>query len=432
MLVTGRSQFEPGSAPLPQGPKHVVRTMNTERRTEDAARRADGRPRPRLHPDIVRLGVVSFLTDVSSEMIFAVFSVFFTTVAGASSALLGLIEGLADLSASSLNYLAGWLSDRSGRRKWFAVAGYVFSTLAKSVLLVATSVAALAAFRVVERLGKGFRGPPRDAWLSSMAPEGSRGYAFGVHKALDKSGAVVGPLIAYALLSGLGESPATYAILFAVAFVPAVVSVILLASIPDRPGTRHDAESARHGWLQLTPAFKRFLVPAGVFALAYFSLGFILLKAHKMGFSIAQVVLLYALFNATCVLVAPTMGRLGDRIGRSHVVLLGYALYACINLWLIAAGSRPEMVAIFALYGLFYAIEESQSKAFIADLEPERRATAIGAYNFVTGVAYLPASLIAGALWSIAPAWAFAAAAGLSILAIAIFLALRSSEALGP
>lgn len=405
--------------------------MNKERRDEDAARRAEGLPRRRLHPDIVRLGVVSFLTDVSSEMIFAVFSVFFTTVAGASSALLGLIEGLADLSASSLNYLAGWLSDRSGRRKWFAVAGYVFSTLAKSVLLAATSVAALAAFRIVERLGKGFRGPPRDAWLSSMAPEGSRGYAFGVHKALDKSGAVVGPLIAYALLSGLGESLATYALLFAVAFVPAVVSVILLATIPDRPGARHDAESARHGWLRLTPSFKRFLVPAGVFALAYFSLGFILLKAYTMGFSTAQVVLLYALFNATCVLVAPAIGRLGDRIGRSHVVLFGYALYACINLWLIAAGGRPEMVAIFALYGLFYAIEESQSKAFIADLEPERRATAIGAYNFVTGAAYLPASLIAGALWSIAPAWAFAAAAGLSVLAIAIFLALRPSDVLG-
>ena len=160
----------------------------------------------------------------------------------------------------------------------------------------------------------------------------------------------------------------------------------------------------------------RFLVPAGVFALAYFSLGFILLKAHKMGFSIAQVVLLYALFNATCVLVAPTMGRLGDRIGRSHVVLLGYALYACINLWLIAAGSRPEMVAIFALYGLFYAIEESQSKAFIADLEPERRATAIGAYNFVTGAAYLPASLIAGALAPALPARAQTAAAPRTIV----------------
>jgi len=386
--------------------------------------------RQRLHPDIVRLGVVSFLTDVSSEMIFAVFSVFLTTVAGASSALLGLIEGLSDLSASSLNYLAGWLSDRSGRRKWFAVAGYAFSTLAKTILLVTSSIAGLVVFRVVERLGKGFRGPPRDAWLTSIAPKSTRGYAFGVHKALDKSGAVVGPLIAYALLRALGESADTYALLFAVAFVPAVISVFLLAAIADRPGARHEAESVRDGWRQLTGSFKRFLVPAGIFALSYYSLGFILLKAHAMGFAMAEVVLLYALFNTICVLVAPLVGRLGDGVGRGRVVVLGYALYAIINLWLIAAASPLELVAIFVLYGLFYAIEESQTKAFIADLEPERRATAIGAYNFVTGTLYLPASLIAGALWALSSALAFGASAVLSLMAIGAFVRLRPASAL--
>ena len=139
------------------------------------------REQQRLHPDVLKLGLVSFLTDLSSEMIFSVFAIFFTTMAGASSALLGLIEGLADLSASSLNYLAGWLSDRSGRRKWFAAAGYGFSTLAKLNLLVSSSVVGLSIFRVVERLGKGFRGPPRDAWRSSLAARENRGYAFGVH-----------------------------------------------------------------------------------------------------------------------------------------------------------------------------------------------------------------------------------------------------------
>ena len=139
--------------------------------------------RANLHPDVLKLGLVSFLTDLSSEMIFSVFAVFFTTIAGASSALLGLIEGLADLSASSLNYWAGWMSDRSGQRKWFATAGYGFSTLAKMILLVSSSIVGLSLFRVIERLGKGFRGPPRDAWLSSIAAKESRGYAFGVHKA---------------------------------------------------------------------------------------------------------------------------------------------------------------------------------------------------------------------------------------------------------
>jgi MFS family permease len=280
----------------------------------------------------------------------------------------------------------------------------------------------------VERLGKGFRGPPRDAWLSCVAAQETRGYAFGVHKALDKAGAVLGPLVAYGLLLWLGESAATYSTLFLVAFVPAVISVVVLTRIPDRPGAVHERESVRQSWQQLSPGFKRFLLPAGVFALAYFSLGFILLKAHAVGFSVTQTVLLYALFNTACVVAAPLVGRLGDKVGRSRIVMLGYAVYACINLWLMFADTRWEMVAVFAVYGLFYAIEESQSKAFIADLEPERRATAMGVYNFVTGTVYLPASLLAGALWTVAPSLAFATSATLSLAAVAMFTLRRPSS----
>jgi MFS family permease len=381
----------------------------------------------RLHPDILKLGLVSFLTDLSSEMIFSVFAVFFTTVAGASSALLGLIEGLADLSASSLNYLAGWLSDRSGRRKGFAVVGYGFSTLAKSILLLSNSVLGLSMFRVIERLGKGFRGPPRDAWLSAIAGSETRGYAFGVHKALDKAGAVLGPLAAYALVSWLGESGSAYQTLFWVALVPAVVSVVVLAFVQDKPGQRHEYESVRQNWRALSPGFKRFLWPAGIFALAYFSLGFLLVRAHDAGFGVAQVILLYALFNTTCVIFAPWVGMLGDQVGRNRIIVLGYALYGLINLGLVFATSQWEIIAAFSFYGFFYAIEESQSKAFIADLEPERRATAVGAYNFVTGVLYLPASLLAGALWVLSPRLAFSLAAALSLVAIGVFGLLRPS-----
>lgn len=389
------------------------------------------REQQRLHPDVLKLGLVSFLTDLSSEMIFSVFAIFFTTMAGASSALLGLIEGLADLSASSLNYLAGWLSDRSGQRKWFAAAGYGFSTLAKLILLVSSSVVGLSIFRVVERLGKGFRGPPRDAWLSSLAATENRGYAFGVHKALDKAGAVIGPLVAYALLSWLGESASAYGTLFLVAFVPAAVSVLVLARLPEQPGTRHARETVRQNWQQLSPGFKRFLLPSGVFALAYFSLGFILLRAHDLGFGVTDIVLLYALFNITCVLAAPQVGALGDWAGRSRIVVLGYAVHAAINLWLMLASSRWEVVAVFALYGIFYAVDESQSKAFIADLEPERRASAVGIYNFVTGLLYLPASLLAGFLWTVAPHLAFAVAAVLSVAAIVLLVLLRPAAGRG-
>jgi MFS family permease len=379
----------------------------------------------KLHPDIFKLGWVSFLTDLSSEMIFSVFAIFFTTVAGASAALLGLIEGMADLSASSLNYLAGWLSDRGGKRKTFVVAGYGFSTLAKTILLVSSSVVGLSLFRVLERLGKGFRGPPRDAWLSAIAPQKMRGYAFGVHKAMDKAGAVLGPLLAYALLSWLGESPQTYRILFWVACVPAVLSIVVLALVRDQPGESRARESISQNWQLLNADFKRFLIPAGIFALAYFSLGFMLLKAHDVGFSVTQVVLLYALFNATCVLAAPLVGMLGDRLGRGRIVLLGYAVYGAICLGMVFASSLWEIIVAFAFYGVFYAIEDSQSKAMIADLEQDRRATAMGVYNGVTGMLYLPASLIAGALWTVSPALAFGLSALLSLLAIAVFVWVR-------
>jgi MFS family permease len=381
--------------------------------------------RPGLDPGVVKLGVVSFLTDLSSEAIFSVFAMYLTTVAGASSALLGLVEGLADFSGSSLNYLSGWLSDRSGRRKAFAVAGYAVSTLAKTILLISTAIASLSAFRVVERLGKGFRGPPRDAWLSSLAPPAVRGYSFGVHKALDKAGAVLGPLVAYGLLRWQGESLGSYRALFWVALVPALLSVAVLSMMQDRPVEPHRSEGPGAHWQALTPGFKRFLAPSGVFALAYYSLAFLLLKAHAMGFSVTATVLLYALFNTVCVIAAPLVGRVGDAFGRGRVVVLGYGLYGSINVGFVFASQHWQVVALFAAYGVFLAIDESQGKAFIADLEPERRATAVGAYNFCTGALYLPASLIAGALWTVDPRWAFGAAALLAAGAIVLFGLMR-------
>jgi len=386
-----------------------------------------------VHPDVIKLGLVSLLTDLSSEMIFSVFAIFFTTIVGASAALLGLVEGFADFSACSLNYLAGWMSDRSGKRKVFALAGYGFSTAAKIILLVSTSVAALAVFRVIERLGKGFRGPPRDAWLSAVVDKANRGYSFGVHKALDKTGAILGPFVAYGLLWWLGDGASTYRVLFWIALVPAVLSVVVLGLLKDQPATQRRRESIVDTWKILSPGFRRYLVAAGIFSLAYFSFGFLLLRAQSLGFSIKQTVLLYALFNIAFVAVAPTIGRLGDRIGRARIILLSYLIYLLMCIGFAFASAQWQIVVLFAIYGVFYAIDEAQSKAFIADIEPERRASAIGVYNFVTGLIYLPASLMAGALWLLHPASAFIVAAGLAFLAIAALLALRpEQELVGP
>ena len=381
-----------------------------------------------VHPDVLKLGLVSLLTDISSEMIFSVFAIFFTTIAGASSALLGLVEGFADFSASSLDYVAGWLSDKTGKRKVFALSGYGFSTVAKTILLVANSVVALSLFRIIERLGKSFRGPPRDAWLSAIAAQDIRGYSFGVHKALDKAGAILGPLIAYGLLSWHGETASSFRTLFWVAFVPAVLAVFVLGLIKDQPAAQHRHESIFTAWRMLSSGFKRYLVAAGLFSLAYFSFGFLLLRANNVGFSVRDIVLLYALFNISFVIAAPLIGKLGDRIGRTHIVVLSYLIYLVMSLGFVFATTKWQIIVLFVIYGVFYSIDEAQSKAFIADVEPERRATAIGAYNFVTGVIYLPASLIAGALWTVHPGVVFMLAAFLSFMAINLFLFLQPAR----
>ncbi len=378
-----------------------------------------------VHPDVIKLGLVSLLTDLSSEMIFSVFAIFFTTIAGASAALLGMIEGLADLSASSLNYFSGWLSDRTGKRKVFALAGYGFSTLAKVILLISSSIVGLSIFRVIERLGKGFRAPPRDAWLSAVADKSTRGYSFGLHKALDKSGAVLGPLVAYGLLSWLGDGASTFRILFWVALIPALLSIVLLSLIKDQPGVQHRRENMFESWKTLSPEFKRYLVPAGLFSLAYFSFGFLLLRAYSVGFVVKDIVLLYALFNIAFVVAAPLIGKLGDRVGRARMIMLSYLIYLLMCIGFAFANMKSQVIVLFIVYGVFFAIDEAQSKAFIADIESERRASAIGLYNFVTGLIYLPASLIAGALWLLHPASAFVVAACLAFTALMVFMFLH-------
>ncbi len=384
-----------------------------------------------LGPDVFLLGFVSFLTDVSSEMIFSVFAVFFTGVLGASTALLGLVEGVADFSASSLDYVSGSLSDQAGKRKGFALAGYGFSALAKAFLVVSHTVPGACAFRVFDRLGKSFRGPPRDAWLGGLADESSRGYAFGVHKALDKAGAVLGPFLAYLVLARFGQTLAGFFFLFVVALVPALLAMALLAAVREKPVAPTRRENIFVAYRTLGAGFKHYMASGGLFSLAYFSFAFLLLKAYALGFSVAEVVLLYAWFNLAFVLVAAPIGRLGDLMGRRKIIAAGYAFYALMCLGFVFASTKAEVLALFAVFGVFYAIDESQGKAYLSDLEPAKKGTAIGLYNFVTGLLYLPASLIAGALWTIKSDYAFAFAAVVAFAALAWFLARAPDSAPG-
>ena len=369
-----------------------------------SASRATGSPRLILGVphEVVILGVVSFLTDVSSEAIFAVLPLFLTTVLGASALVLGAMEGVADFAASSLDMASGYLSDRLGKRKSIATLGYSLSSLAKVLLIFASTAGQVFAFRVVERLGKSLRGAPRDALLAGLAPAKGRGASFGLHRSLDKAGAILGPLLAYALLGHFGESVKGVRTLFAMAVVPAVAAVaLLLFFVRERAGRGRAQIPVGEAIRTFGPQYCHYLASAGIFSMAYFSFAFLMLAAARSGFGLKDVVLLYALFNVSFTLVSVPIGRISDRIGRRALIASSYGLYAIVAAGFTVVNSKPGVILLFLLYGVFYAIDEGQTKAYLADLtQDELRATAIGAYGFVTGLVYLPASLLAGALWS--------------------------------
>jgi MFS family permease len=374
---------------------------------------------------VIVLGIVSFLTDVSSEAIFGVLPIFLTQIVGASTSTLGLMEGLADFASSSLDLASGYVSDRTGHRKGIAVTGYTLSSIAKTLLLFASSAWHVVAFRVVERFGKSIRGAPRDALLASISPDDKRGTTFGIHKAFDKLGAIVGPLIAYALLDRFGPTRAAFADLFAFAVVPAFMAVLVLAIfVKNRAPEGRRTEGLRTALRSLGPEIRRYLVAAAVFSLGYFSFAFLLLDAARVGFETKDIALLYAMFNAVFAVVSIPLGRLGDHIGRRALVAISYALYAMMCLGLAFASTPAEVGAMFVVYAIFFAIDEAQTRAFLADItEAPVRATAMGLYGFITGLVYLPASLIAGILWKAqGPEVTFAFGAAIAVLALVFFL----------
>lgn len=378
--------------------------------------------------DIFLLGLVSFFTDVSSEMIFSFFSIFFTVILGASAVLFGILEGLADLASTSLDYIAGFISDKTGKRKRYAFIGYSLSALGKSIMLFASTISAAFSFRVIDRLGKSIRGSPRDAWLSSISDKSNRGLSFGIHQTLDQAGAVVGPLLAYLILSYFGQSSSSFSLLFKLAFIPAIIGLGILLMIKDRPSIPKRKAKFFSSYKGFNKELKHYISTAGIFSLAYFSFGFLLLKAYLVGFAIKDVILIYTLFNVSALIFSIPLGKIGDYLGRKKIVLLSYIIYFIISIGFIVASTKIFVIVLFVLFGLFYAIDESQTKAYISDLERQRRATAIGIYNFITGLIYLFASLIAGYLWKINPSYAFIYAATISLITILFFISKRRKK----
>ena len=384
-----------------------------------------------LTPNVLRLGVVSFFADVSSEMLYPLMPLFLTVVLGAPVAAVGLIEGAAEATASLLKTVSGRIADKTGRRVELVFGGYTLSALAKPLIALAHAWPVVLVARLLDRTGKGFRGSPRDAILAdSVAPE-LCGAAFGWHRAMDTMGAVVGPLLALLLLSLMHGNLRN---VIGLAAIPGVIGALLVLTIvdPRRRNAGHGAGAsamiaapvrARQRLSAMPRDFKRYLAAWLPFVLTNSSDVFIILRAKQMGFSTTAVVLVYTLYNLVYAAASVPLGHLSDRIGRRRVLVGGMLVFAAVYAGFSAATATWQIVALFAAYGVYIAATDGVGKAFVVDLVPhDVRATSIGLLGTVTGVATLGASATAGVLWDVVGPWApFALGAAGALASAALF-----------
>ena len=358
--------------------------------------------------------LTSFLTDVSSEMIASLLPLYLSNVLGARTAAIGLIEGVAETTASVLKVFSGWLSDRLGKRKALAVAGYALSTVAKPFLLLATSPAWVFAVRFTDRFGKGIRTAPRDALVADSTPASQRGLAFGIHRAGDTAGAVVGLLVALATVwassTGLRLTRPVFQTLVLFCTVPAVLAVVALMALARETPPASSASARPAPRLTLTPfdaRFRRFLMVMLLFTLGNSSDAFLVLRAQNLGLSVAGIVGMMLCFNLVYTAVSGPAGALSDKVGRRRLIVAGWLVYALIYLGFARASTTAHAWVLMTLYGLYYGLTEGVAKAYVADLvPPSDRGTAYGVFNAAVGLAALPASLIAGLLWQGLGSWA--------------------------
>lgn len=388
----------------------------------------------RLHPNIWVVTATSFLTDISSEMIVYLIPLFLSNILGVRTAVIGLIDGVAETTASLLKVYSGALSDRLGNRKWLAVLGYGLSTLSKPFLYFANSWGWVLGVRFGDRAGKGIRTAPRDALVAASTGEQSRGLAFGLHRAGDTAGAFLGIGIA-ALIIWQTQTNAsllsveTFRVAVLVSIIPAVLAVIVLALGAREvavPGPR--SEKLRFGWKGLDARFKYFLLAVVLFTLGNSSDSFIILRAQERGLSVLQTMFMLMTFTAIYTVLSGPLGALSDKIGRRRLIVAGWLAYGLVYLGFAMAQAGWHIWALFGLYGAYYAATEGTAKALVADLVPDaQRGTAYGLFNAAIGLTALPASVIAGLLWQGLGAWGgFGAAApflfGASMALLAMIL----------
>jgi MFS family permease len=365
----------------------------------------------KLPRNVWAVSLTSFLMDVSSEMVINILPLFLANVLGVRISVIGLIEGVAESTASLLKLFSGWLSDRLSGRKWIAVAGYSISALSKPFFYFANSWAVVAGVRWADRLGKGVRTAPRDALIADSVSKEQRGLAFGLHRSADTAGAVLGLVIALGLVwfaqaERLELGADTFRLAVLASLVPAALAVLVLVLGAKDVTVSGRREMPKFALRSLGKPFLIFMVIVGIFDLGNSSDAFLVLRAQERGLSVIGILGMLVTFNLVYTLVSAPAGSLSDRIGRRRLIVGGWLVYAAIYFGFALAQSGWQIWALYGVYGIYYGMAYGTAKAMVADLVPEAlRGTAFGSYAAILGIIDLPASVIAGVLWQGAGGW---------------------------
>jgi len=391
----------------------------------------------KLPRNVFAIGLVSLLNDASSEIIYPLLPVFLSVTLAASPAAIGLIEGTAESVSSLLKLFAGYYSDRLGKRKAIVVAGYSLANVVRPLLAFTTSWYQVLAIRLTDRVGKGIRTAPRDAMIADSVAVEQRGIAFGFHRAMDHTGAVIGPLVGYLLvflIAANRNAPTAHDFtrIFLWASVPALAAVAVAAFFMRESQSQapsHDAAPTEPFRLSLRgfdSNFKRFLVLVALFTLSNSSDAFLLLRAQTAGVAIVTIPLLWAALHVSKVISSLWGGDLSDRLGRRRLIVSGWILYAAVYAGFAFVSQGISVWILFLIYGIYFGLAEGAEKALVADLvRPDQRGTAFGLYNLAFSVSVLPASLLMGAVWKWrGPTTAFLMSAVLGGTAAVLLLAL--------
>lgn len=346
--------------------------------------------------NIFSVGLVSFLTDTSTKMVYSIMPLFLMSI-GASKTTLSVIEGIAESTAALVKTASGFWSDKLGRNKPFMAVGYAFTAIVTPIYATVTSPVHVLMLRFVERFGKGVRTAPRDSLVAGSAVEGDTGRSFGLHKAMDNTGAIVGPLLAFGILTLV---PGGYRTVFLFAAIPAALGVVTVLGLVKEAARPKESLYAKFSFRDFPKRYYLLLGIIFLFTLGNSTDALLIVKANEVGVKVAYIPLVYLVFNVVSVLFSIPFGKRSDRVGRERVLIFGYAVYALVYFGFGYTRDLRAVIALFAMYGLYSAATDGIQKAFVSDLlAKNKRGTGLGIYNAMMGLTLLPASVIAGVLY---------------------------------